>query len=313
MAIILVTSCGKPDFDVGDEAGRQAIKDQANLYLNYGQCRDAIDVIEPLYNSEHSDDETRLIRAGAHLCNAGVSNYWGFISSLTGTSLCSGTDCTAIWTTPTELFTVGALTASNKDELEIRRDSAYFAMDALRAVLREGVFPEDNYETSPGSYNVGSTRIQDRTDEANLYLVVASMAAVGAENNLWGQTAAKEFDSTYRRRADIGWNTAAKMDYNGCQYAAGVMNMLDSLVEFSSTLSIDVTTEAKTVLDTFCVTYCTTVCGIDAALCGNECPAEIRYRENCLDTNVLECNAAAIINFINTDASYGWPCVAGGC
>ncbi len=66
------SSCGGYD-SLDEETGRQAIMDQANLFLNSGMCDQAIDILRPLYQSKYVDNQVRMTLASAHACKAEFS------------------------------------------------------------------------------------------------------------------------------------------------------------------------------------------------------------------------------------------------
>jgi hypothetical protein len=64
--------CGSYD-GLDQETGRQGILDQAALFLNSGMCDQAIDVLNPLYQSKYVDNEVRMTLASAYACKAEFS------------------------------------------------------------------------------------------------------------------------------------------------------------------------------------------------------------------------------------------------
>lgn len=308
------SACSEDTFEPGSDLENQAIIDQVNLYVNSGECAKAIELIEPLYHSEHSNDSVRVARASAHLCRSGLSSYFDFLNNVIENPLCSGSNCNAIWTTPTGYFTLsGGLTDANTLLFTQRKESALYAIDALQAVFEEGVVVPETYKINAGSYNIGSLRVEDRTDEANLFIFTAAMSAIGAIHNLFGQTSALPFTSNYYKRVELPWTDYADMDSDGCDYSSAVMNLIDVSEELTDILDTGVSSDIFSTLDTACATYCTVTCGFTAAECGTECSIKLRNRDSCLSDEIAQCHAAALVDFINTEANYGWPCEAGGC
>ena len=68
--MVALSGCGNR-FDLNSEHGRQAAIDEANLYLSTGNCQSALEAINPLYLSNHVNDEIRIIRASADACFSG--------------------------------------------------------------------------------------------------------------------------------------------------------------------------------------------------------------------------------------------------
>jgi len=323
-----MNACEAPSLDdVDSPGGRRAILDEVAIRLSYEECDQAVNLIEPLYNSSNTDNEVRMLRASAHGCKAGIK-FTAMLSFLQGVTLCSGGNCNGIWTALTEHFHIGNYVSPFPARLRISYSSGNFAVDALHSTLLEGIVVPNFYKTNRGSSNVGSVLISHREEEANIYLLFTSMATIGNYQNAFGQNASRPFDSTYQKRILLPWegtdNTA--MTEDGCSYASAVLNMVDAAVEVDRTLDLGIDTALLTALDTACVAKCIAPlvaegCALTADECGSACPDILRDRKVCMgdgtvgvsaDTVSL-CGARAIIEVINDSAAFGWVCAAGGC
>ncbi len=69
---LFFNSCGSYR-DIQSDNGKQAVIEEANLYLNSGNCDKAIETLTPLYQSSRTDNEVRMVFSSAYACKAGFS------------------------------------------------------------------------------------------------------------------------------------------------------------------------------------------------------------------------------------------------
>lgn len=147
-SVIFLQSCGQDYKHISTQNGRQYLLDLANGYLTSGQCQQAIDTLEPLYNSIYVDNEIRLTYASAWAC-AGGFNFAVLIASLK--NLGSGD----IWSA----FVAANYSASYADS------KVYLLGEAVRYVRK-------------ASSNSSSYSAAFRTQEANIYMVFLQMQII---------------------------------------------------------------------------------------------------------------------------------------
>jgi hypothetical protein len=298
---IALVACGKPALDPNSTIGQAAIIDQTNNYLTTGDCTDALITILPLYNSSNTNNEVRMLTASAYGCEAGLN----FFTVLTNMTTDSNTLTGTFWVV----------------------ESSGYAMNTLMTVLIPGqvILPSDLLYTT--SVNPASLDVSDRIGDSNIYMLMASMAAIGGAESRYGNP-----NSTYHPQNLMPFNdNITKMTDEGCIYAAGILNFFDSIAPSSAVLSSDVAsilTQIETLsvaayFDTACDYGCkgTIPSGADAALnlngnwvatgcsiaagCGG-CPKNLRDYTSC-HPNVANdpgaCAAAGLVNFVNSSAA----------
>ncbi len=74
-------SCGTEYRDISTENGRNAVIEKAENFLTQGQCNDAIDTLQPLYDSIYRNHKTRMVYASAYACRGGF-NFAALIATL---------------------------------------------------------------------------------------------------------------------------------------------------------------------------------------------------------------------------------------
>lgn len=288
------------------EEGRAAIIDATHYYLTYGDCERAIALIEPLYQSVYTTNEVRLLRAAAHGCNAGI-NFFSLLGQLSTANLAGS----GFFLSMTEFFPLLS---------QYSLESSWYATDATMATLKPGRVIAPTSKIFEGTYNEGSMNYLDRTDEANLYLVLTSMSTIGKLQNKWGAP-----DAIYQKTVPLPWTTSALMTEEGCAYAGSIVNVLEGIQAVANSSSGSIATSLNSVVSSIsagisaaCVAGClgmpyATGCTIATAAsdCAN-CPMMLRNRD-CIDTSsavdkrAAACSAAGIVHFVNTDAALGWP------
>ncbi len=297
LVALIFVACSAPNTDYTTEYGRQAIYYSVNQVLNKGDCTSAIEMIEPVYNSEYSEDQTRELRAAAHACRAGV-DFFGLIGDL------ASADMSDLFQLFAVLFPSGASTNPALTATDAKAESAWYAADALMAWLKPGMVIPESYRVSSDENNLGSMLSSMRDDEANFHMVFVSMATLGVLNNQFGEP---DVDSL--QGADLPWSlqagfaaTDAVMNEIGCSYASAILNLGDSLtaVAASANGKLDsVKTAFETLalgFDAACEAACT-VCGISCTTC----PATLRHRGVCTTPEAI-CSAAALVSAANA----GW-------
>ncbi len=302
-------ACGVPRYDPKSPEGKQAIIDETNSALTAGDCLKAIELIEPLYNSDQTDDEVRLVRASAHGCKANV-NFFKFLTDFVSNDL-SGT---GFWKTLAKLFPSTSVTDGIAE-------SGGYAQDALMAILKPGVIVSTPYRVNEDTQNPGTLVPADRTDESNIYMLIVSMATIGTLQNRYSATDTSNYLKTrvlgYKSTATDGWAKAVNVDIDGCTFAASVMNMLDSFQQIGASseklnkISGTITT-LTSLMNTACEAGCQgiipTGCALAAGTC-TVCPVSLRNRNSCTGavSDKNSCAAAGISYLINTDLTAGWP------
>jgi hypothetical protein len=307
---LLACACGKPALDPNTTVGQAAIIDQTNIYLTTGDCTDALITILPLYNSSNTNNEVRMLTASAYACESGVNFFTVLTNMTTDANTLSGT----FWGYFAQLF---PSTLSDKVV-----ESSGYAMNTLMTVLIPGqvILPSDLLYTT--TVNPASLNFNDRTGDSNIYMLMVSMAAVGGTESRYGNP-----NSTYHPQSNppLPFNdNVSKMTDEGCIYAAGVLNFLDSIGPASAVLSSDVATilnqisseVSESTLDAACDYGCRgttpplgvyntgnwvpTGCSI-AAGC-SKCPTSMRDYTQChpnVANDPAACAAAGIANFVN--------------
>src|SRR5688572_26361913 len=116
--LFLLTACPPPVLDIGTAEGRAAIMDATNIALSNSKCDDAIELIEPLYNSSYTNNDVRMLRSSAHGCKVGI-NFFEMVQDLTTTNLVGRFFFRAM----AEFF-------PSRLTLDTRLESGYYALDA---------------------------------------------------------------------------------------------------------------------------------------------------------------------------------------
>jgi hypothetical protein len=311
-SVACVTACSAPSAGPGTALGRQAVIDSVNQALDVGDCEGAVSRILPLLNSSSSDNEVRMIAASAYSCHAGLQ-FFSYLDSLTQ-------EVDSLAGAPLWEFLARSFPSDASDPNDRKVEGAVLAMDALMASLKSGIpILPISYINYP-SYNPGSVLVNDRTTDANAYLVFVSMAAMGAFQSRFGAPFANG-----KKSQDLPWTTAAAVDADGCAYASSIVNFVDSLgalAEISSTLRTSVSAiQAAFQLgfDDACERGCQNnnpgggwvPTGCTAATVCSACPVRLRDRTACtgLASDEVSCAAAGLVNFVNakgTGAILGW-------
>jgi hypothetical protein len=313
----LVFSCGTK-FDPETETGRNGTIDEVNRLLSIEDCRAAVALIEPLYNSSWTNNEIRMLRASSHACQAKV-NFFTMLTNLGSSSFCSGGNCNDFWSLMSQFFYTTGLGVSGADDvIRTRMYASWFALDALQATVDSGVVVPSEMQSTPGSVNSGSLIPADRTDEANFYMIFVSMSLLGNTQNLYAQRSDVSFDDTYDRRVALPWITLDAMNTEGYAYAGAFLNMIDAIDASSSLVSVGMDAALTSGVNAGCTAFCELAvaaggCGKTTAECGTECSVRLRHRRSCAEDEVSKCHAVGLVQFINAGGSYGYPCVAAGC
>ncbi len=286
-------ACSVPTDDPATTVGKQSIIFQVNAALTAGECDDAITLIEPLYNSENTDNEVRRLRASAHSCKAGI-NFFPLIADLAVGSFGGN----GLWRTITQLFPSSA--GDGKAE------ASYFATDALLSWLNPGVVVWPPYDINSSTENPGSITVSDRTNASNLYLSLVSMSTIGTLHNRYGDP-----NGSYAPQQALPWTTLAAMDETGCAYAAALLNLSDALDSVGSayTALSSISTAVSLVsagFDAACDLGCTNLC---PSLTCNGCPDTLRHYTACeratpTTQDADACAAAGLVTLMNSPA--GW-------
>ncbi len=336
VAVLMVTaSCGAPAYDHKTIAGKQAIIDQVHLLLTNSECTSAIASVEGLYNSEYTDNEVRYARAAAHGCSAGIEDLVDVMTFIMDNA--SSLAGPGFWKSLTELFYVvdDTKTAEQLSTLhESRMVSGWNSSDALMSIIGPGLSISPMNITFQNTYNPGSVVVTDRLVNANLFHLFVAMSVIGNTQARFGAP-----DPTTFARGQImgassgntdGWTKEDYVDEAACGYAAGVVNMLDSINDTAANL----TGAAKSSLETIATTFgdfvdqacdagcqgtlfptganCAFAAGICAQSSKQPCLKAIRNRKLCATRDLISdvddkarCAAAGIASFISL-SPLGW-------
>lgn len=333
VVLLVGFSCSAPRLDFNTDEGKQAILDQVDIFLTDEKCEEAIELIEPLYQSNRTDDNVRYARAAAYGCVAKV-NYFKNVGELASGNITGA----ALWATITQMYNSEEIGSPDLRNIayDKQAEAGFQAMDALMAVLEPGAVVPSGAQINWSSSNPGSLIYSDRADDANGFAVFVAMASLGALNNRFGSP-----DTSYQKTGNLPWETTATMDDVGCGYAGQVLNMLDGAAAMADSASGSVQTILNTVktFQTFIDYACLHGClnsniaasgltfdmdtGSTATSCATTCPIELRERSGCDDNaergtgtaNVNKGAAAGIVRWMNMDP-LGWLCTgsaSGGC
>ncbi len=289
----LTFACSAPRYDDGDTLSKQAILDAVQIALTNKDCITAIQLIDPLYESDRTDNEVRLARASAYGCAATI-DFFGLLGELT-----AGISGTSFW----------AMMAQNFPETsDSVLEATYQSTDALMSIINEGVVVAESNKINQTtdtkvSYNVGSIYVGDRSDDSNFYLIFVSMAMLGVIETRNGDPNPA---GSYGKTKDMPWTTVAAMTTEGCAYASAMLNLIDASEQMMDDLGLLKTVieallygEAggpalKTSVNAACVQGCTD-CGITCS----ECPRNLRSRSTCDSTDATDTEACAAVGIIN--------------
>lgn len=319
--------CGELAFDKATTLGKQAILDATHQALSVRNCRRAIELIEPVYESEYVDNDVRVAYASAHACNANI-NFFTQVMNIVSSPPVGP----QLWTYLTENYL-----STDSILLEKRIESGRRSFDGLASVLKVGevVTPIDLINGT--TRNPGSLLPADRLTDANVFMVLSNMAMMGSLQNRYGAPNTTTFVQTQPMGATtlepLGWERAVNTSGDACAFAASLLSMVDTIDEVaiatagpgSEALS-NIADDFKAVLGQACDSGCTanavglnavdysrTGCvGIPAGTCtgstSRPCPVELRDRESCTGviSQAASCAAAGIAIFVDRDPLLGW-------
>lgn len=304
-----------PSLDGTTALSRQAIYDEVNKALDTKDCSSALMKIESLYNSGYGDNTTRMYMASVYGCFAGVNVFKNIGDIADNSAILGGS---GFWGLLPRLY------PSTTDDRAV--EGAGFASDALMAALKPGWLTVPGQMFNLDTPNPGSTAVNDRIMDSNLYLIFVSMAGVGALQNRYGAP-----DENFLRTTPLPWNTVSTLDEDGCHYAASVLNLMDGLEATADALTGNLQSNLKiiqtafsTAVDAACSVGCRNVdppasildptrdwgpSGCPVTTDCWKCPQALRDRRKCVaDTTgsqQLRCAAAGIVNFVNY-GDLGW-------
>lgn len=304
---IMATGCGAGAFDPSTVEGKRAILDATNIALSNNNCDAAIaQVSKPLYQTQYTDNEVRMITASAYACKANF-NFFKFISDLVNenTYLLTG-----FWGVLAKLF-------PSKDRTDYTVESALLATDALMATIKPGAvmlptsYINTNLDKTAANYNLGSVYSSDRLEDANTLLLFVSMAAMGALENRYANI------DPLTHKGALPWTTLDSLNssvipsgYDGCAYASEVVNFIDTVVAVAKLATGDVqgSLNTLTLITEGLFLGCDQGCkACDPTSSCATCPAALRDRTQCkgVATDPVSCAAAGMINAINATWTLG--------
>jgi hypothetical protein len=301
-----VLGCGTA-YDPTTALGKKALLDQASLALTNKECTTAIALMKPVYNSINTDNKIRMMMASAYGCDAHINlfNQLFSLSSDPGNLVGSG-----FWQ-----FTAKEFPSTTEDRVV---EGAQLALDAVQSVIEPGaaVLPENTFNLL--TFNPGSYSVVDRSADANSYLFFVSMALIGGLESRYGSP----FPNG-KKGNDLPWinsdptiaGPASAVTPDGCAYAAGVINFIDSLGGLAkvttgtlSTTFLSLQSGYKGAIDAACASGCATCAAAGGTATCSVCPTVLRNRAACTYTknDPSSCAAAGIVNAINSAPGIAW-------
>jgi hypothetical protein len=319
--VLALAGCGGSGFDGSTLAGKAAILDEVDRLLSAGECLKAVELIDGLYNTVNVDNEVRLARAASHACVAGVTDFFGLLTTLAGKRFDTvAGEGSYLFRTVAEVFNSSGVTYS------YRSRAAENANFALMASVKVGTLVERAYQVSPETFNPGSLRSSDRISDANFFAIFNSMAWLGALQNQYSAPDINTWKKTrplgYSAINTSGWVVATANQGDGCAYSAALLNLLDGLDQSTASLPSSLKdpltniSGLSSLLAAACEAGCQGVASTGAILSGCSfpagscatCPLTLRNPTSCTgavdDKN--SCAAAGIADFISNSAAAGW-------
>lgn len=308
-------ACSAPALDISSQLGRDAILEKTHDHLTRAECDEAIATIEPLYNSAFSDNAVRMARASAFACGSGITDFLTLATTLPEKNFLSVPgEGSYLFRTAAELFYL-----ADVDTLDARIEYASEAMQSLQSAVRPNRYVMDSNLLYSSTNNPGSALAADRTDDSNLYLVFASLSAMGALQSRYSAPDTSDWTKTQTlgyQGPGLDWSLANRTAGHGCTYAAAVLNLLDSAEEVLPVVSDDMESALsalevlRPVFDQACNAGCTGASGSGCAIASgcDGCPKILRDPTSCTGsiTNPASCAAAGLANLISTDVNFGW-------
>jgi len=270
---IVLSGCAAPREDPLDPAGKAGLIFKANAALTVGDCDTAIIAVEKIYNSSASDNQVRRLRAAAHGCRAGIT-YFTTLTDLA--TAMGGVTLPADPSDPAQLQTfvtslMGVFTGLFPDGTG-KMESSFLATDALQAWIEPGVSVLTPYRVVTDPYNFGSLRATDHPFDANLYLVLVSLASIGTTYD------------RYESGGHLPWTTMATMADDGCGYVSAWLNLKDAVDATSTTVTQ--LSDLKSALDLMPFdAACQAGCTAEGLTC-TTCPSTLRSRDACTPATV---------------------------
>lgn len=303
IALISLSGCGIGDDLASETVRNQIIRETENALTNF-ECDVALEKIKPLYGSKYSNNEIRMLYASAQGCKAGI-RFYSMLQSITG----------ATWGSPDAVFKslVEIFPSTTSDS---RLASSWYAIDILQTIIKPGsvIAPAD---AVGDTFNPGSILAQDRSDDANMYLVFLSMSSVGTSLNRFGFNPTDDPAAlAYAQQVDLAWTTKAAVlaDTTGsaCALASGLYNMFDAIDATGGILSGSIGTTLSAIaatlqgaIDAAADAQCTSPNPVGDNYSQVECDAakaRIRARSACSEQDAAASIAAGVMKAINA----GW-------
>lgn len=293
-----VTGCS-PGTDLSDEATRNEIKEATRNALTTNDCVTAITAISPLYVSDYTDNETRMLYASAQGCSAGI-NFFDIFDSISDGTLNGG----ALFEVTAELFPSNAAS-------DARLQAGWFAQDAVHAVWSPGAIVAEVDKYYADTANPGSVWYRDRTDNANTFLLFVAMAEIGAAQNRYGYSAGQVPASfNYQQQVDFPWVSRALVQADTTDVACGLASSVLNLIDATNALIGSSTTLANSLSDIQSTlgaiesgaSFACTLDGHLTTTC-DQAVRRLRYRRSCSEDASIAAAAASIIFAVNSI----WP------
>lgn len=337
-SLALLSACSGTQYDPTTSAGQQAIIDGVNQSLSQSppDCATAISIAQNGIDSASSNDGLRMAAASAYACDANL-DFVDFVNNLVndkGSLVGPG-----LWPKLASYFPSSPTPGADQVV-----EGAEFASDLLQSVLSPGALVSSANQLTDSKfaqYNPGSALASDRTIDANFYLVLTSMAAIGGLENRYASTTSPTFElGTSSTLASWDGADASAVDANGCSYASSIVNFADATGGVATQLTGsggDTVQKLQGLYQTVIYAFCDAGCqNMDAATfiskypivaagsgitvgawkpsgagctttCAS-CPTTLRDPGSCkqLATDPNSCAAAGIMNMIVNSPNFGW-------
>jgi hypothetical protein len=293
---LLVLEACSPGTDLSDETTRNEIKEETKNALTTNDCVAALTLISPLYVSEYTDNETRMLYASAQGCSAGI-NFFDIFDELSGGSISGG----ALFQLTTQLFPSVAAT-------DAKLQADWFAQEALHSVWVTGaiVSSRDSYNT--GTANPASILYRDRTANSNTFLLFVAMAGIGIVQNQYGYASGQDPAAfSYQQQVDFPWVSRALVESDttgvACGLASSVLNLIDAsnaLIDTSSNLGSSLS-DIQTTLGAI-EAGASLACTLDGHLSTtcDQAVKRLRYGASCSEDPSIAAAAASIVFAVNS-------------
>ncbi len=220
-----ISGCGGPPYSLNSESDRNIIQFDVRVALSNGNCVHALDLSKKLFESEYSDNPSRMLYASSYGCSAGIALY-ELIDKVGNTDFSTG-----LFSSLVELFPSNA-------SVDSKMQSLWMMQDILQTVLVPGAIIGDYDRMEMNAYNPGSVLFRDRTEDSNVLLLFSTMANIGVSLNRYGKP-----NPGYTQGVDLLSIWPDKNAINGdpehasCGIASAMANFVDAVDAIKSIAS----------------------------------------------------------------------------